>query len=249
MSLIGRLMLLCSVFLCVACARFPEQPSRQVQQQGCVILLHGLGRSSSSMEPMAKALRAAGYRTVNLDYPSRSGRIEELALTVLPKGIQTCRESGAQHIHFVTHSMGGIVLRWWLEQNTLPELGRVVMLSPPNHGSEVADRLADEAWYRWLVGPAGQELTTGPEGLPSRLGPADYALGIVTGSRSAPWDYLFSLWLPGDDDGKVSVASARLEGMHDLLVVPYSHTFIAGEPEVIRQVMHFLEHGHFDHVR
>ena len=215
----------------------------QAHSGECVVLLHGLGRTSGSMEELAEALQQAGYATANIDYPSRSASIVELAGRVVPEGIRQCRTRGARYIHFVTHSMGGILLRFYLAKHRLPELGRVVMLAPPNGGSEVADALRDNALYQWLNGPAGQEL--GREGLVARLGPADYPVGIITGNQAAPWDLWFSKLIPGEDDGKVGVESARLEGMRDFLVVPYSHTFIMSRDEVIGQVLHFLETGRF----
>ncbi len=220
--------------------------ARSVAGEECVILLHGLARTAHSMRPLAKALEKAGFATVNIDYPSRAAPIEKLASEALPKGISTCRRLGARRIHFVTHSMGGILLRHYLAHHRLPELGRVVMLSPPNRGSEIADRMKENRLYRWFNGPAGQEL--GTSDLPQRLGPVDYPVGVITGSEPAPWDRWFS-WrlLPGPDDGKVSVESARLEGMADFLVVPYSHSFIMRSAPVVRQVIHFLRHGRFDH--
>ena len=108
----------------------------------------------------------------------------------------------------------------------------------------MADALRDNALYQWVNGPAGQELGKG--GVPAaRLGPADYPVGIITGNRAVPWDLWFSKLIPGEDDGKVGVESARLEGMRDFLVVPYSHTFIMSRKEVIAQVLHFLETGRF----
>ena len=121
------------------------------------------------------------------------------------------------------------------------------MLSPPNQGSEVADELKDNMLYQWYNGPAGQEL--GRRGLPSRLGAAHYPVGIITGNRSAFWDYWFSRLIPGEDDGKVSVESARLDGMQDFLVLPFSHTFIMERQAVVEQVIHFLRTGRFMHSR
>ncbi len=210
-----------------------------------MVLLHGLGRTAGSMEKLETALRTAGYTTANVDYPSRSAAIAQLAESAVPRGIRQCRARGAQRIHFVTHSMGGILVRLYLDRHRLPELGRVVMLSPPNHGSEIADQLRDNTLYRWFNGPAGQELGRG--GLPTHLGPVDYPVGIITGNKAAWWDRWFSRLLPGEDDGKVSVESARLEGMRDFLVVPYTHTFIMIREVVISQVIHFLRTGRFHH--
>ena len=154
----------------------------------CVILLHGLGRTNHSMDKMADALSDSGYLTVNLDYPSREQRIEVLAENTIPQGIDQCAQGDASRIHFVTHSMGGILVRYYLAHHPLARLGRVVMLSPPNQGSEAADVLKETPLYRWFNGPAGQQLTTGPDSLPARLGPVHYPVGIITGNQSAFYD-------------------------------------------------------------
>jgi pimeloyl-ACP methyl ester carboxylesterase len=211
----------------------------------CVVLLHGLARTSSSMQDMAEALGAAGYRTANVDYPSTEKPIEKLAMTAIPFGLSQCRRAGAKKIHFVTHSMGGLLLRYYLTQQKVPELGRTVMLSPPNQGSEVADKLKDTAVYQWVNGPAGQQLGTGPDGIARHLPPVDYPVGIITGSEASFFDAPFSKMIPGEDDGKVAVERARVEGMAEFLLLPYGHTFIMGEEEVISEVLYFLEHGKF----
>jgi len=211
----------------------------------CAVLLHGLARTSRSMETMASALASAGYRTVNVDYPSTEKPIEDLAMAALPEGIRQCRQANVTQIHFVTHSMGAMLLRYYLSQRQVPELGRAIMLSPPNQGSEVADQLRDTFLYRWYNGPAGQQLGTGEDGIAKRLPPVDYPVGIITGHEAGFFDALFSKMIPGEDDGKVSVDRAKVEGMADFLSLPYGHTFIMEKEEVIEQAIHFLKHGRF----
>jgi len=211
----------------------------------CVILLHGLGRTSGSLNKMADVLQAAGYRPVNLDYPSRKKTIQELALETIERGLGRCARTQARTVHFVTHSMGGVLVRYYLSYYRPENLGRVVMLSPPNRGSEAADHLRDSAFYKWFNGPAGQQLVTGPEGLPEQLGPVDFPLGIITGSQHSFFDAWLADVIPGTDDGKVSVERAKVEGMADFLVLPYSHPFIMNAEEVIEQTLHFLRGGRF----
>jgi pimeloyl-ACP methyl ester carboxylesterase len=215
----------------------------------CVVLLHGLARTSRSMEPMAAALSSAGYRTVNIDYPSTEKPIEDLAMTALPEGIRQCRQANVTQIHFVTHSMGAMLLRYYLSQRQVPELGRAIMLSPPNQGSEVADQLRDTFLYRWYNGPAGQQLGTGEDGIAARLPAVDYPVGIITGHVHRFFDAFFSEMIPGEDDGKVGVERARVEGMTDFLPLPYGHTFIMEEEEVIDQVLYFLKYGRFSRTK
>lgn len=220
-------------------------PPLAAKETECVILLHGLARTPASLKKMVKALQAAGFETVNQDYDSRHHKIEELSATAIPAALAACDQLGATRIHFVTHSLGGILLRYYLSINQIGKLGRVVMLSPPNQGSELVDALADMPGFEWINGPAGMQLGTGEESLPRSLGPADFEVGIIAGDRSV--NLINSTMIPSPDDGKISVVSARLEGMADFLVVHHSHPFIMKARDVIEQTLLFLRHGCFDH--
>lgn len=194
------------------------------------------------MQPLASSLQRQGYAVLNVGYPSRRVPIEQLAETAIAPAVKTLCRQGSGTLHFVTHSMGGILLRWYLGQQSLPELGRVVMLSPPNQGSEVVDVLGRFAWFRWFFGPAGCQLGTSEDGLTGRLGLVDFPLGIITGNRPAIG---LTHFFPGPNDGKVSVARAQVAGMHDFLVLPCGHALIMRKTAVRSQVLHFLRHGHF----
>lgn len=213
----------------------------------CVILLHGMGRTRFSMSHLESALGERGYHVVNYGYPSTSAPIEDLASEHIPMALRMCRGRRTDPVNFVTHSLGGILVRCYLQNHRLPSGSRMVMLSPPNKGTELADRFKDLAFYRWLTGPPGQQLGTAAGSLPNRLGPIDVEIGIITGRRTfEPW---FSNLLPGEDDGKVSVESAKLDEMSDFLVVDSGHTFIMNDPEVTRQVDAFLRTGRFERVK
>ncbi|MDY6905649.1 MAG: alpha/beta hydrolase [Thermodesulfobacteriota bacterium] len=208
-----------------------------------VILLHGLARTAASMKPMARHLAAHGYGIVNQGYPSTRAPVETLAATVIPNALDICRRNSANTIHFVTHSMGGILLRNYLAYNAISEPGRVVMLSPPNHGSEVVDKLRSNFLFKWLNGPAGQQLGTDENSLPFQLGPINRESGVITGDRSL--NLILSRFIPGKNDGKVSIKSARLPGMADFRVVHATHTFIMQNPDAMAHTLAFLKTGRF----
>lgn len=218
-------------------------PTRRPVAGEWVVLLHGLARTRWSLYRLESALKAHGYGVVNRTYPSRRMNVEALAAGALPAAVGACRAGGAGTIHFVTHSMGGILLRWYLGRHRAPELGRVVMLSPPSRGSEVVDRLGRVPGFSMLNGPAGLQLGTGAGSLVHALGPVDYPVGIITGNRTV--NPFLSLLIPGEDDGKVSVERARLEGMSDFLVLPHAHPFIMNSTTAIGQAIHFLQRGRF----
>lgn len=208
-----------------------------------VVLLHGLARSSSSMNKMETALQKQGFHTCNIDYPSTKHCIERLASDhILPK-IKECAGNLDTPIDFVTHSMGGILVRYLARHRLIPDIGRVVMLSPPNKGSEVVDILGDNWLFEYINGPAGKQLGTDASSLPRQLGDAAFEVGIITGSRSI--NLILSLMIHGDDDGKVSIEHAKLQGMKDFLVLPSSHPFIMKSKKAIEQTLHFLNHGMF----
>lgn len=207
-----------------------------------VILIHGLIRKSRSMAPMAKALGHAGYRILNLEYPSTDLSIEELSEVYLRPLVDRALQYNGP-IHFVTHSMGGIIVRFHFSRHGIQRPGRVVMLAPPNGGSELVDVFKKNFIFKKILGPAGQQLSTADEALPQRLGPAEFELGVIAGNLSFN---PLSPWLLDDfDDGKVAVRRTMVAGMRDMLVVPCNHTFIMRSPKVIRQTLNFLQSGKF----
>lgn len=210
--------------------------------QKCAILLHGLGRSSWSMNKIARALRKNGYVVWNESYPSTKKSIAELA-PVIKEALAFCEEENIPEVYVVTHSLGGILARFYLQNEVPPALKKIVMLAPPNKGSEVADAYKEWLWYQWFTGPAGQELGTDAASIPNTLQPISIPVGVIAGTVSSdPW---FSGLFNGDNDGKVSVESAQLAEMTDFITVQSGHTFIMRSDIVIEQILYFFENTSF----
>ena len=206
----------------------------------CVFLIHGLARTSKSFSKLSHQLSDSGYTVINIDYPSTKHPIDTLTENYIkPVILQTqCTKK-----HIITHSMGGILFRNFIQNNHLSELGHVVMLAPPNQGSQVVDKLKDYYLFKVINGPAGSELGTNLSSKPLLLDSAFYSLGVIAANKSFNW--INSLIIPGQDDGKVSIASTKLKGMADHIIVPSNHTYIASNPKTIQQVFYFLKNGSF----
>lgn len=209
-----------------------------------VILLHGLIRSDRSMRRMASSLESEGYKVLNVDYESREAAIEELSETVIPEALSHADIADASNIHFVTHSLGGILVRQYLREHKIENLGRVVMLAPPNQGSEVVDTLGDRAFFQWMHGPSGNQLGTDTNSVPNTLGPVDFEVGIIAGNRTINWINSFTM-IEGSDDGKVSVERTKVDGMKDHITIRATHPYIMRNRNAIRQTIHFLRTGYF----
>ena len=206
-----------------------------------VLLFHGLGRSARSMAPLARRIARAGFETVNVDYPSTCHAIETLAAVHVRPVVERAAARGP--VHFVTHSLGGILVRVLAERDGLPEGTRAVMLAPPNGGSEIADALGDRWPFTRFCGPSLTELGTDGACVPPRLGPVRVEVGVIAGDRNLyPW---FAPLFGGPNDGLVAVERTKVEGMADFAVVHAGHALIMRNRTVAEQTIHFLRHGRF----
>ncbi len=240
----ARVIALCMVSITMLLSACTQDTAPAAKPNECVILLHGLARTALSMQRMKRSLEGNGYLVANVDYPSRDHKIEVLAPQAIEDGLQQCGEkSGISTVHFVAHSLGGILVRVYLADNVIANLGRVVMLAPPNQGSKAVDEMERIPGFDWLHGPAGYQLGKGPESVPLRLGAPDFDFAVIAGNLTI--DPITSALLDDPDDGKVSVSDTRLEGMRDFVVVPVSHAMIMQDREVIRLVMNYLARGSF----
>ncbi len=221
-----------------------NSPDQNGERPGGVVLLHGIARSARSFRKMRGALDTAGFVTLNLDYQSRAKSLEALVADIHPAVSEFAAHVDGP-VNFVAHSMGGLLTRAYLAKHRPQRLGRVLLLGPPNNGSEIADRFGRLALYRAFFGPAGQQLTTTPDvATRALLSAPTYELGIIAGSRSVyP---IASRFLPSPNDGRVSVASTRLDGMADHIVISTAHPLLVRDVRAIAQTVAFLQNGRFN---
>ena len=208
-----------------------------------VVLLHALARRPGSMARLAEALAASGYETLAPAYPSRRKTIADIARGLAP----AIAVFGARvdRLHFVGHSMGGLVARAVIAGSRPARLGAVVTLGTPHGGSEIVDLLQRSAAFRAFYGPAFAELSRAASAdLNARLGPLDYPLGAIAGTRAlnvvAGW-----FVLPRPNDGTVSVASAQPPGAWDRCLVACDHLSLPRDRRVMALACEFLTEGRF----
>lgn len=211
-----------------------------------VVLLHGIGQSHVSMMFLKRRLKKEGYHIISISYPSTKKTLKELALYLYDNSLDDDFWQQWDKVHFVTHSMGGLVAREYLTmyKQEIPRerLGRVVMLAPPLGGSEISDLLSSIPFFQWIFGPAGVELTTEHQ---SKIeSDIYYELGIIAGAKGWPY-FISSQVIPGANDGRVSVENTKTKAMTDHIVTDSSHTLIMNKKVVQNLIIEFLKNGAF----
>ncbi len=224
----------------VSDAKRKERPVQSTEDH-LILLIHGIGRSTGTFTNMKAAMLQQGHAAVSVSYPSTRRSIEAHAAQIarLISNLENTKR-----ISFVTHSMGGLVVRKLLARNddwkTKITVDSIVQIAPPNQGSAIARWLKDNPLYKTVSGPAGQELT--PEAT-ARLPPLKHVFSIIAGGRNTEKGY--NPLLPGDDDGTVSVKETYLAGASDFLIIPAIHARLSNDPRTIKATLNFLRLGRF----
>ena len=205
-----------------------------------VVLVHGITDDSKVFRAMKTRLQKEGYLVFGFDYPSTQVTIPECA-DYLRQSIESLED--VDEINLVVHSMGGLLTRELLKSYENPRLKRIVMMGVPNLGANMADRFQQLALYKLILGPAGQQLVTDPNGYISQLPIPKHEFGIIAGFRDNANGY--NPLITGDDDGTVSVKSTRLPGAADFAAVKVLHRYIMRNDEAIDITVNFLATGRF----
>ena len=220
--------------------------SGNLNRKETVVLLHGVLRKGGSMKPVELTLKRQGYDVLNITYPSNKHSLEELTDFLHTELKLADSYNKAAKVHFVTHSMGGILTRYYLHKYRPHNLGRVVMMGPPNKGSEFADFLTDKKSLRpifeRIYGPAGSQMRTVHNHAKMKI---DYDVGVIAGSVSV--NPLAPFVLPKGHDGIVPIENTKIDGMKDHIIVSAPHTLMMYNPKVWKQIHSFLQNGRFDH--
>ena len=207
-----------------------------------VIVIHGFARRAQSMEPLVHKVHQAGYEVRNVGYASISQSVDEIKTEVFSKFDQYISKNPEKKIHFVGHSLGGLLVRAYLDQKKLKNLGSVVLMGTPNKGTSLVNEHEDKWYFAWL-GPVIAELGVDNSQFLKTLKAPYYTVGVIAGSK--PYSRWSSETLKGQNDGLVAVESTKLEGMSDFIVIDVNHSRMKRDPKVIEQVIYFLKNSEF----
>lgn len=240
---LGAILLCLSALGVPACAEDVHSAETAAWDKETVIVLHGLGRSAAAMWLLGWRIEQGGFEVVQIGYDSLEATPTEI-LDSVERQIDTCCENSPTRVHFVGHSLGGLIARAYLAEQRPKRLGRVVLIATPNSGTPLVDKYRD-SWLMKLAGPTAETLGTDPESFPNSLPAPDYPVGVIAGLGTV--DFFDDDDLPGADDGLVPLESAKLEGMADLVIVEWGHSLLRYSREVARQTIAFLRTGAFEH--
>jgi pimeloyl-ACP methyl ester carboxylesterase len=240
----NRLITIFALFSCLSSGCAPLTEAKDAQGAGnkseTVVLLHGFGRSNTAMWLLARRLQSAGYNVVRVGYDSLQSSPGEILQDISQK-IEACCKNLEQPVHFVGHSLGGLMIRAYLGQHKIKQMGRAVLIGTPNEGTPLVDIFKD-SWWMQFTGPTARALGTDSSSFPNTLPVPDYPLGIIAGVTE---NGFFSDQIPGKDDGLVPVESTFLEGMSDFIIIETNHTMMRYNEEVALQAIEFLKRGKF----
>jgi len=208
-----------------------------------VILVHGFNNDESDMFPLKQHLQGWGYEAVTINLPLRFSTLEDcIALFEKEFYQQLFKLEYFGKIHLVGYSMGGLVVRSFLAQNTVPKLGRCVLIATPNQGTKLAD-ISDR-----LLKPLGQiykpikSLKTNSLDIRDPINTPKPEIGVIAGNTNK---HLLGIFLSSENDGMVEVESAKYHAMTDFVIKPYGHKEIHHQLEIAKLVDLFLRTGKF----
>ncbi|NGX55793.1 MAG: hypothetical protein K1060chlam5_00020 [Candidatus Anoxychlamydiales bacterium] len=203
-----------------------------------VVCIHGFYRSKLNMIIIAKAFRKKGYDVLNYGYPSRKKKIEDLADDLVEKLILISKKNPSSKISFVTHSMGGLVLRSAVNKTNCPmqaKIGKAVLLAPPNKGAIIARQLKKYRLARLFFGKkAGRELMNYENFDHLGIFPKEIDVLVIAGNSG------INPLIGKENDGKVAVEETCLSTSHKHIVIKSGHALIAYNKNVIRHAMNFI---------
>ena len=241
----GRTALLIAAIAAMAAFVTPATAAAagSVAQKGkdIVVVLHGLGRGTSAMRRLASHLDDAGYRAIRIGYHSLRDSPDEILKDIRQK-IESCCLRKSPNLHFVGHSLGGLLIRAYLAKNKPANRGHVVLIGTPNTGTKIVDKLRDNWWFQ-MLGPMAQKLGTDAKSFARSLGPPDYPVGVIAGRKAGSANEAL---VPGEDDGLVSIESTKIDGMSDFVIVEANHSALRYDKNVVRHVVSFLKTGRFE---
>jgi pimeloyl-ACP methyl ester carboxylesterase len=207
------------------------------QAKEAVIVVHGLWVNSMVMRLLGYRIRRCGFEALCFSYASVRATLEQNAARLA----RFAQALSANTVHWVGHSLGGVVILKMLEQRPDPRTGRIVLMGSPSSGSCAARAMAKTTAGRWMLGRSAPLAET------KAALPGKYELGVIAGCRGLGMGRLLLHALPQPNDGVVTVAETHVSGMKDHIVLRVSHSGMLVSSSAAKQVCAFLKAGGFIH--